>query len=339
MNIGENKKNLSRYSEARQLKQLFKKVKNLCLVIHPNPDGDAMGSSLGLYNALKENTYKVNVVSPNSYPSFLSFLPGSDKVIQADKDMARAGKAINAADLVVVMDFNSLARAENLKEALAEASKPILLIDHHTQPDIPASYWFWDIRATSTCELVYHLIKIVFPSYRFSKKTSRCLYTGTMTDTGSFRFPRVSPGTHGMIKELLESGIKHYQIHEAVYDDYTYNRFQLMALALQKLTLCHNNKAAYIFLNSEELKKFNYKKGDTEGFVNLPLSIQGVVLSGFFMEQDGYIKISLRSKGNVDVNLLARKYLNGGGHKNAAGGKWYGTAEELIKLFTNTISI
>ncbi|MCX8081567.1 MAG: bifunctional oligoribonuclease/PAP phosphatase NrnA [Bacteroidia bacterium] len=333
------KKNISRFSTDKALRKLFENIKKIVLVAHPNPDGDAMGSTLGLYNILKENKFSPTVISPNAFPSFLQFLPGSGKVIFADKQPDLAEKKIRQSDLVTIMDFSSLKRSENLKEALTKYNKKFLIIDHHRQPDWPAQYWFWDVNSASTCELVYRLTKKLFPKYRFSKKTATCLYTGTMTDTGSFRFPSVKPSTHAMIKELMETGIKHYEIHEAVYDDFTYNRFQLMALALQKLTLAHSGKSAYVFLSLEELNRFGYMKGDTEGFVNLPLSIKGVQLSGFFMEQEGYIKISLRSKGNIDVNRIARQYMNGGGHKNAAGGKWFGSITELIQTFTEKIKI
>lgn len=333
------KKKSSRLSSTSALKNFFSNIRKISLITHPNPDGDAMGSTLGFYHVLRELGYVPRVIVPNSFPEFLSFLPSSGKVVVANQKPELAGKILKDSELIVIMDFNSINRAENLKECLLNCQKPVLLLDHHQQPDIKPTFWFWDRNASSTCEMVYRFVKKIFPRYVFSRKSATCIYTGVVTDTGSFRYPSVTPFTHGMVQELLDTGIAHHKIHEAIFDDYSLNRYKLMALAIRKLTLCHHGKAAYIYLSQQELNQYGYKKGDTEGFSNLPLSIKGVVLSGFFMEQDKFIKISLRSKGNVDVNAMARKFFNGGGHKNAAGGKWFESIDDLIRVFTQKIQI
>jgi len=320
------------FTSPAKFRSLFRKVRNIVLISHPNPDGDAVGSSLGLFHILSERKFRCSVVLPNSFADYLAFLPGSQKIIFYDTNKESSEKKIKSADLIIILDFNTIHRLEGMKEVLNGMEVPVVLIDHHRQPEIKTEYVFWDINASSTCELVYNFTKKMFPSYRFSKKAAMCLYAGAVTDTGSFRYASVKSSTHLMLAELMKTGIHHHEIHEAIFDQFSLDRFKLMAIALEKLCVVQNRKMTYIYLSSEDLQKCNYQKGDTEGFVNIGLSIRGVVLSAFFMQQENYIKVSLRSKGNVDVNRMARKYFNGGGHLNAAGGKWFGTEEELFTL-------
>lgn len=303
-------------------KTLFEKSDDIAIVTHWSPDGDAMGSSLGLYRYLKKLNKTVHVIVPNAYPEFLFWLPGNDSVINFQAQEAKATELLMAAGLIFTLDFNSYKRLEKLGDVLEKATCEKVLIDHHQQPDTYASYYFHDTAACSTCELVFDLIVGLGDKALVDKDIAACLYTGLMTDTGSFRYPSVTSNTHLIISELLKTGILPSEIHSAVYDNYSADRLKLLGYALsEKMKLVEGYPIAYFTLNEAELTRFNYQKGDTEGLVNYPFSIKGIKVCALFNESDGHIKISFRSKGNVDVNTFARMHFNGGGHINAAGGK------------------
>jgi len=318
-----------------KFKNLIKKTKTIVITTHWSPDGDAMGSSLALYNYLIKLGKSVKVVVPNAYPEFLNFLPGNKQVIIHQKNEAKVEKLINAADLIFTLDFNSFKRIEKLGEIIAKTSAPIVLIDHHQQPDNYATYYFHDVNACSTCELIYELIAGMGDKKLIDKKIAACLYTGLMTDTGSFRYPSVTAKTHLVISELLKTGMIPTDIHSAVYDTYSYERLKLLGYLLsEKMELVKDLPAAYFAITEKELKKFNYQKGDTEGIVNYPFSINGIKVCAMFNEsEEGYIKISFRSKGKIDVNKFAREHFNGGGHINAAGGKSTLSLQETVNKF------
>jgi bifunctional oligoribonuclease and PAP phosphatase NrnA len=306
----------------KTFKKLLKTAQKVAIVTHWSPDGDAMGSSLALWHFLIKMGIKSTVIVPNAYPEFLKWLPGNDKVIDFTGEEARATKALHAADIIFTLDFNSYKRLEKLGDVLSESKAVKVLIDHHQQPDDYAKYYFHDVHACSTCELVYDFIVALGRSDLIDKKIAACLYTGIMTDTGSFRYPSVTSRTHEIIADLLTTGIVPSDIHSAVYDNYSLNRLKLLGYALnEKLRIVEGYPVAYFTLSEKELQRFNYQKGDTEGLVNYPFSIKGIKLCALLNESEGVIKISLRSKGKVDVNKFARKYFNGGGHINAAGGK------------------
>lgn len=317
-----------------KLKALLKKAKNTIIVTHWSPDGDAMGSSLALYNFLTKLKKKVTVVVPNEYPEFLHWMPGDNKVLNHSSEPEKVARLIEKCDAIFTLDFNSFKRLEKLGE-LVDASKATkILIDHHQQPDKFAQIVFHDVKACSTCELVYDVIVALGGKKQIDKKIASCLYTGLMTDTGSFRFSSVTAKTHLILADLLQKGAVPYQIHEAVYDTYAANRLKLLGHALsQKMVVIPEKRLAFIALTHEELEHFDYQKGDTEGLVNYPLSINGIKFSGFFAEMDGKIKISFRSKGKFDVNKFAREYFHGGGHINAAGGKSDLNINETIAKF------
>lgn len=307
----------------RAIKTALKSFKNVLIVSHFSPDGDAMGSSLALYHYLLGLDKKVTVAVPNEYPDFLKWLPGNQKVLVYTKDAKKIEKVIQQCDCVFTLDFNTLSRLEDFGNSLKKCGKPFFLIDHHQQPDEYANYRLHKVEACSTCELIYDFIVGLGDKSKIDKKIANCLYTGLMTDTGSFRYPSVNSKTHAIIADLLKTGIVPSDIHAAVYDNYSYDRLKLLGYCLsEKLKLIGANQIAYFKISHAELQKFNFKKGDTEGLVNYPFSINGVKICAFFNEApEGYIKISFRSKGKLDVNKFARLYFNGGGHKNAAGGK------------------
>lgn len=320
------------------IRSLINKHQNFSIVTHWSPDGDAMGSSLGLYHFLKALKKKVNVIVPNDYPSFLKWLPGSKNVLIHEIETQKADKAILQSDIIFILDFNHLGRIEKLGNSILLSGKDCFMIDHHQQPDKFAKYYYHDVKSCSTAQLVYELINGAYGQKHIDKKIATCLYTGIMTDTGSFRFPSTTASTHKVIAKLIEKGANNSEIYNAVYDDYTADRLKLLGYCLNKMVVIPEYHAAYIDLSEEEQQKYNFQKGDTEGVVNYALSIRGIRFSAFFAHRDGMIKISFRSKGKFDVNEFARKHFSGGGHKNAAGGKSNETLSITVKRFIETLS-
>ena len=320
-------------------KALIKKSNNIVIVTHWSPDGDAMGSSLGLYNYLIKIKKKTTVIVPNEYPEFLKWMPGDNKVLNHQSEPGKVEAIVQNADAIFTLDFNSYKRIEKLGEVVAASKAVKVLIDHHQQPDKFAKVVYHDVKACSTCEMVYNLIVGLGHKKLIDKKIAACLYTGVMTDTGSFRFPSVSSKTHLVIADLIKCGAVPSQIHEAIYDTYAYNRLKLIGYSiLQKMIVLPGKNIAYLSLSDDELKQFDYQKGDTEGLVNYPLSMKGIKFSAYFAELDGKVKISFRSKGKFDVNQFARNYFNGGGHINAAGGKSDLSLTDTIAKFLEIVS-
>lgn len=321
-----------------KFKALLKKSNNIVIVTHYNPDGDAMGSSLALYNYLIKTNKNVTVITPNEYPEFLHWLPGNKKVIQFSKQSKKATNLIQKSDLIFTLDFNNYSRLEGLGDVLKLATAKKILIDHHQQPDDYASLYYHDVAACSTCELVYEFICGLGGKKLIDKTIAACLYTGIMTDTGSFRFDSVTPQTHLILSHLLATGLKPSDIHTSIYDTYSESRVKLLGYCLtEKMVVLSEYQTAFISLTEKELQKFDHQKGDTEGIVNYPFSIKGIKFCAFFSEGEGKIKISFRSKGSFDVNQFARKHFNGGGHINAAGGRGHvydlqKTVKEFVDL-------
>jgi phosphoesterase RecJ-like protein len=306
-----------------KFKKLLKNSKKITIVTHWSPDGDAMGSSLALYHYLLKSGKIAQVIVPNSYPEFLHWLPANNKVLNFEKDPKAVSKAIDASDAIFTLDFNSFKRLEDLGKLLENSKAPKVLIDHHQQPESYPSYYFYDTQACSTCELIYDFIVGLGDKKLIDKKIAACLYTGLLTDTGSFRYPSVNSNTHFIVSELIKTGISPSDIYSAVYDNYSLNRLKLLGYALnEKLRMVEGYPVAYFVLSEKELLRFNYRKGDTEGLVNFPFSIKGIKVCALFNEtEDEIIKVSLRSKGKLDMNKFARNFFEGGGHINAAGGK------------------
>lgn len=321
-----------------KFKKLLKNSQKIAIVTHWTPDGDAMGSSLALYHYLLKRGKKAKVIVPNSYPDFLHWLPGNKQVLNYELEPEKAAKTVSSADLIFTLDFNSFKRLEGLGNILESSAAPKVLIDHHQQPDPYPSYFFHDTKACSTCELVFDFISGLGHRSFIDKKIAACLYTGLMTDTGSFRYPSVNTHTHAIIAELLKTGISPSDIYSAVYDNYSLGRLKLLGFALnEKLRIIEGYPVAYFTLTEAELQRFNYKKGDTEGLVNYPFSIKGISVCALFTESDGYVKISLRSKGSIDMNKFARNWFQGGGHINAAGGKSEKSLKETEEIFVQAV--
>ncbi|MFH6769964.1 bifunctional oligoribonuclease/PAP phosphatase NrnA [Gaetbulibacter aquiaggeris] len=310
-------------TEIEKIKKLLASPKNIVIVPHKNPDGDAMGSTVGLYHYLKQHNHDATVISPNDYPSFLKWIPGNNQVLIHDYQTETSNDLIEKADLIFTLDFNALHRTGNM-EAVLEKSKAIkILIDHHQAPDNYAQYIYSDVGMSSTCQMVYQFIHMLGDTHLIDSNIATCLYLGIMTDTGSFRFPCTTSNTHIIVADLIEKGANSAYIHNQVYDTNSYERLQLLGCALNNLKVIYELRTAYITLSQDELNKYNFKKGDTEGVVNYGLSLENIVFAAIFIEdkQEGIIKISLRSKGNFSVNDFSRLHFNGGGHINAAGGR------------------
>lgn len=319
-----------------QLKEKLKTSKEVAIIPHRNPDGDAMGSTLGLRLFLKSMGMEATVISPNKYPHFLQWLPGNDSVIFFDKEVDKAQKLLQNADLIFTLDFNSFPRTgKGMGEFLESCTQDFVMIDHHQQPDDYAKFIYSDIQASSTCELVYNFIEKLGKVDQITAEMATCLYTGIMTDTGSFRFASTSSRTHRIIAELMDRGAKNAWIHQQVLDTRSVNQLQLLGTALSNLTVVKDKRTAYITLSQKELDTHHFKKGDTEGFVNYGLSLAGIIFAVIFIEnrEEGIVKISFRSKGDFDVNTFARRHFNGGGHINAAGGRSEESLEETKRKF------
>ncbi|WP_340155648.1 bifunctional oligoribonuclease/PAP phosphatase NrnA [uncultured Winogradskyella sp.] len=322
-----------------EIKTLLSAPKHIVIVPHRNPDGDAMGSTLGLYHYLKLYNHEVTVIAPNDYPDFLKWLPGDDTVLKFETQQEESNALIEKADLIFTLDFNAFHRAgHQMAEVLEQSKATKLMIDHHQQPDDYAKYMYSDVTMSSTCEMVYNFIEMLGDKEKVNATIATCLYVGIMTDTGSFRFPATTARTHQVIGNLIEKGAENSQIHNNIYDTNSYSRLQLLGRAMQNLKVIPELRTAYITLSQAELDEFNFKKGDTEGFVNYALSLKGIIFAAMFTEskQDQIIKISLRSKGEFSVNELSRAHFHGGGHTNAAGGR---SDDDMESTINNFISI
>ncbi|XMO85287.1 bifunctional oligoribonuclease/PAP phosphatase NrnA [Algibacter sp. AS12] len=321
------------------IKQLLSSAKKIVIVPHKNPDGDAIGSTLGLYHYLVKGNHDVTVITPNDYPHFLKWIPGNESILKHDTQRDACEDLINNADIIFTLDFNAFHRTGQMETVLTNSKALKIMIDHHQAPDDYATYTYSDVSMSSTCEMVYNFIDFLGDENLVDSIIATCLYVGIMTDTGSFRFRSTTSKTHVIISKLIDKGANNNEIHNNVYDTNSYERLQLLGCALTNLKVIPESRAAYITLSQDELQQYNYKKGDTEGVVNYGLSLDGVVLAAIFIEdrKEGIIKISLRSKGNFSVNEMSRAHFEGGGHTNAAGGKSDLSLQETVEKFISIL--
>jgi phosphoesterase RecJ-like protein len=322
-----------------QVKKHLHEAENVLIITHYNPDGDAIGSSLALYHFLKKTGYHPTVITPNQYPVFLKWLPDNDQILIYDEKKKAASDKIRQADLIFFLDFNAPDRVQSMESLLKESEAMKVLIDHHPNPDSFADVIISTTQVSSTSELLYEFISKLDGEDIIDHDMSECLYTGIMTDTGSFSYNSSLADTYYIVSKLIENGIDKDKIYWKVYDNYSVDRMRLLGYCLNdKLKVFPKYGAAYISISADELKKFNYKPGDSEGFVNYPLSIQGVVFSVIFIEREDHVKISFRSKGMFYANKFAEKHFNGGGHRNAAGGYSEASLKETLDKFESLLS-
>ena len=326
-------------TELLDIRKFLNPENKIVIITHYNPDGDAIGSSLGLKHFLKAKGVDAEVVVPNDFPKFLKWMPEAKKITIADYKRKKAADLIFEANVIFILDFNASHRAGNLVGPWIEKSKATkILIDHHQQPE-DFDFVYSDTKIPASSQMIYHFIEALGEENFVNEDISNCLYTGIMTDTGGFRFRSTSATTHRIIANLIEQGADPATITSNTWDTNTVSRLHLLSLILSRIEIVKDGKVAILWLKRNELKEFGFEKGDTEGFVNYGLSILGTKMAVFFMEDlyEDFIKISFRSKDEVDVNQFARKYFHGGGHINAAGGKYFKNIEETIEDFKEKI--
>lgn len=325
--------------ELLEISNLLQPENKIVILTHYNPDGDAIGSSLGLKHFLNAKGLNAEVVVPNDFPKFLKWMPEAKKITIADYKKSKAWELVNDADVIFCLDFNASHRIGNtVGPWLDRAPGKKILIDHHQQPD-DFDYTYSDTSIPATSQMVYHFIQALGNEDLVNLNIAECLYTGIMTDTGGFRFRSTSATTHRIIANLIEKGADPAKITSNTLDTNTVSRLHLLSLILNRIEVVKNGEVAILYLKRDELREYGFEKGDTEGFVNYGLSILGVKMSAFFMEDlyEDFIKISFRSKDTIDVNQFSRKYFNGGGHINAAGGKYYKPILETIEDFKEKV--
>ena len=307
----------------KSLKSLVSEKRNIVITMHSGPDGDAMGSALGLYNIFLQQGHNVVVITPNDYASFLHWMPGNSNVIVFTEQEEKAIEITKNADLIFFLDFSHIKRLNDYASVVEQNSIATkIMIDHHQDPDESiADIIFSDVSSCSTSQIIFEIIDTLGLKNLINIDVAECLYTGIMTDTGSFKYSSTTEKTHYIIAQLIGMGAKNSKIHDFVYDNFSEDRVKLLGYCLnQKLLIFKESCSAIISLTTKELKRFNFKKGDTEGIVNYALTIEDVMLSVFIVEKNDKVKLSFRSKGNFKVNKIAKKYFKGGGHMNAAGG-------------------
>lgn len=313
------------------LKAELEKRPTILITTHRGPDGDAMGSSLALYQVLKAQGYNVSVVVPNSYAKFLHWLPCNSEVLEYEGNEAHAQVKIDDADLIFCLDFNDLRRTDMMCEALEGSTAKYVMIDHHQEPSDFADFTYSVPTVCSTAQLIYEFIELMGWKQYINIDVAKCIYTGLVTDTGSFRFSSVDKRTHEVAAALIDLGLEQAEVHQRLFDNNKESRLKLLGYCLsEKLEVLPEYHTAIMSLSKEELERFNFVKGDTEGFVNYALSINDVVFTAFFVKYDDKVKISFRSLNNFRANLLSKKYFSGGGHINAAGGMFEGELSEAI---------
>ncbi len=322
------------------VKSLLSQPQKIAIIPHKNPDGDAMGAALAVYAFLKDKGHEANVISPNDYPKFLKWMPGNDDVVNFERENQKAQQLIQEADLIFTLDFNDMSRVGQMETALKEASADFIMIDHHQQPGDYAKVTYSDVSMSSTCEMVYNFIDFLGETDNITKAIATNLYTGIMTDTGSFKYRSTSSKTHRVVAELIDKGAENMEIHQHVFDTNSPSRLHLLGVALSNMVILSEYRTAYITLTQEELDAHDYKKGDTEGFVNYGLTLENIVFALIFIEnrEEGIIKISLRSVGDFSVNEFARAHFNGGGHTNAAGGRSDLSMDETVARFQEILT-
>lgn len=322
-----------------ELASVLQSKNNIVITAHQNPDGDAVGSAMGLYHALKNMGKNPVVLFPDPFPPFYSWVDHALQSTFYSRHHPEGDKILQQAEIIFCLDYNEPSRTgEKMGNSIRNSPAYKIMIDHHPSPADFCNFTVSFIEDSSTCQLVYRFLHTLNLQQYINQHAADALYMGIMTDTGSFRYPATSALTHRIAADLIEKGARNSAIHEKVYDNNTEWRLRLTGFALsEKLTVLPEHHVAYFILTKKELEKYHFQSGDTEGLVNYGLSIQGIQLAAIFMEKDNEVKISFRSHGNVPANLLMSANFSGGGHKNAAGGKSFTSMDETIGTFLSII--
>ena len=316
-------------------KKLLSSSKKIVITTHQKPDADALGSSLGLAGILEKMGHQTTVIAPTDYPSFLNWMQGNDDVIVFTQEKEQEiNEIIQDAEVVFCLDFSSLHRINQLGALIEKSSAVKVLIDHHLDPDDFADYVCWDVKAAATAELIFKLFDQLDLIHLVDEGIGEALYAGIMTDTGSFKHSNTTKSVHMVTARLIEMGVDTAKVARLIYDDNSLNRLRFVGFALnQRLKLMKEYRTAYFAITAADLEKFHSQTGDTEGLVNYALSLRGVVFAAIIIDRGELVKLSLRSVGDFAVNDLANQYFEGGGHKNAAGGKSNLSLEETVAKF------
>lgn len=327
---------ISKYT--KELSKLFSSSGNILIICHINPDGDSVGAQLALYHYFKSKGKEVSLLAPNNIQEFLKWMDGSEKINIFIKDRKKCRTLIEQADLIIMLDFNQANRLGEAEDSVMGSKAKKLIIDHHLDPEDFADLIISDPSKCSTSELVHEIVCEVNGSEFINRPYAEALYVGIITDTGNFEHGAYSSRTFRIVADLLDSGIVKEKIINLIYNNFSSDRIRLQGFALnQRMVVLPEYKTAYIYLSKDDLKEYNHVKGDTEGFVNMPLSIKGINFAALFIEKDNFIKLSFRSKGKFPSNEFASVYFSGGGHLNASGGEYSDTLENTIAYFLKVL--
>ncbi|GJM32526.1 MAG: exopolyphosphatase [Saprospiraceae bacterium] len=318
----------------KELKTLLNIPKDIVIVTHRNPDGDAIGSSLALLHFLRYNGHQVKIIAPSEYPDFLLWMPAAEEVIIYDNDPELSKKYIDQCEMAFCLDFNALDRIDKVGELISDRKNiKIVMIDHHLYPDPFCDFMLSDVTASSTCELIYDFIKMLGAEADLNKKIGECIFTGILTDTGSFKYS-TSAKLYRIVADLIELGVDDYLLQDLIFNSLEEKQLRLLGHCLNnRMEILPEFKTGIITLTKEDYGTFDIQRGDTEGIVNFLLKMKKVKLAAFITEQPTIVKLSLRSKGDFDVQEIARKNFKGGGHKNAAGGSSFQTLNGTVRRF------
>lgn len=325
--------------KCKQVKEwLFREVRRIVIIPHTNPDGDAVGSSLGLNRLLCNAGFETTIVFPTQYPENLRWLNEGAKTIIYEFHEKEVHQLVRNADMLFYLDFNDIKRTGKMQKFLENIRKPIVLIDHHPDPVVKADYLFSEIKVSSTAELVMEFVEEAGLIDFMDQLSANAILSGIIADTGSFNHNSSRPQLYETVARLIALGAEKEKVHDALFNNFTEKRMRLLGYCLaEKMEIFPEYHTALIWLSKEELKKFDFQTGDTEGFVNYPLSIKGVIFTAFFMEKDDLVKISFRSKGAFPTNEFSSAHFNGGGHKNASGGESGRPMKEVLEQFKNLL--
>ena len=324
--------------DIQAIKELLSEKKNIVIVHHKNADGDAIGSSVALNSYLNLCGHRSNIISPNNFPEFLKWLDNKKEIMIFNNSKNQIN-LIETADIIFTLDFNHLDRCGDMTDLVNGSSAIKILIDHHENPSNYADYMYSDTEISSTCEMVYHFVGKLGDNSKINSSIAEAIYTGIMTDTGSFKFSSTSSVTHKVVSDLIDKGADKTKIHNEIYDNNRIEKIKLLSYALSKIEVVDEYNTSFISLSQNDLNKFDFKKGDTEGIVNYGLSIKEIKFAAIFIEdaKEKIIKISFRSKGDFDVNKFSRDNFNGGGHKNASGAISRDSMSSTITNFKNAL--
>lgn len=322
-----------------RLKDKLQTPSNIVITTHFKPDGDALGSSLAMYHWLRNSGHQVNVVVPSDFPYFLDWMPGCEHILIYTEQQEKSDQLISEAEVIFCLDFNGLSRTNDMQGSLASANGLKVMIDHHLEPDGFDDIRYWDSSAAATAQLVYKFIAEEMQDAKaITPQIATCIYTGIMTDTGSFRFRSTTAEIHLIIADLIQKGAQNWQIHENIYNNNTERRLRFLGFCLsERLVVDPEYHTAWFAVSQKDLLKYSIGTGDTEGLVNYALSIGGIKLAAMIVERPGIIKFSFRSIGEFPCNELSKEHFNGGGHRNAAGGSAQSTLDDAVEKFKSIL--